>query len=355
MQADEFRATWVANKAVYRTRMAIADGGELLIVAPGVERFGEQPEVDALIRKYGYRGTDRTLRLYKTEADMQEIPHGVAHLIHGSSEGRFTIAYAPGHLTREEIESVGYRYADLAEAQKRYDPAVMKEGWNTMPDGEEVFYVSTPVNKGEVEQLRPPRPGAWLIFVPHRLSPDLLSRFDWHIYYFYEIFGQIDESSESRPPRFSPNSRCYRYRGSCPRRAAVGRARRGRGSSAVRLRSAGHAGDDADPQPGQDRLSCWHIRPRRAERARKGQQRSGRRADRGEGSRTRRELLRYLGHLWRAGALERTVSWQGPEGTSRSGLYRQQDEGAHSRRRAPQSRGISEAVEYRPSRHLATA
>ena len=100
MQADEFRATWVANKAVYRTRMAIADGGELLILAPGVERFGEQPEVDALIRKYGYNGTPRTLSLYRTEPDMREIPHGVAHLIHGSSEGRFTIRYAPGHLTQ---------------------------------------------------------------------------------------------------------------------------------------------------------------------------------------------------------------------------------------------------------------
>ena len=144
MQADEFRATWVANKAVYRTRMAIADGGDLLILAPGVERFGEQPEVDALIRKYGYRGTARTLALYKTEADMQEIPHGVAHLIHGSSEGRFTITYAPGHLTREEIESVGYQYADLTEMQRRYDPAHMQEGWNTMPDGEEIFYISTP-------------------------------------------------------------------------------------------------------------------------------------------------------------------------------------------------------------------
>ena len=144
MQADEFRATWVANKAVYRTRMAIADGGELLIIAPGVERFGEQPEVDALIRKYGYKGTPNTLTLYKTEADMQEIPHGVAHLIHGSSEGRFTITYAPGHLTKEEIEQVGYSYADCAEMQKRYDPAIMKEGWNTMPDGEEVFYISTP-------------------------------------------------------------------------------------------------------------------------------------------------------------------------------------------------------------------
>ena len=144
MQADEFRATWVANKAVYRTRMAIADGGELLVIAPGVERFGEQPEVDALIRKYGYKGSERTLRLYKTEADMQAIPHGVAHLLHGSSEGRFTITYAPGHLTRAEIESVGYQYADLAEAQRRYNPATMKEGWNTMPDGEEVFYISTP-------------------------------------------------------------------------------------------------------------------------------------------------------------------------------------------------------------------
>ncbi len=144
MQADEFRATWVANKAVYRTRMAIADGGELLILAPGVGRFGEQPEVDALIRKYGYKGTERTLKLFRTEPDMQAIPHGVAHLIHGSSESRFTITYAPGHLTREEIESVGYEYADLAEVQRRYDSAKMKEGWNTMPDGEEVFYISTP-------------------------------------------------------------------------------------------------------------------------------------------------------------------------------------------------------------------
>lgn len=144
MQPDEFHATWVANKAVYRTRMAIADGGELLVIAPGVKRFGEQPDVDALIRKYGYKGTERTLRLYKTEVDMQAIPHAVAHLIHGSSEGRFKITYAPGHLTREEIEGVGYQYADLAAAQKRYDPATMKEGWNTMPNGEEVFYISTP-------------------------------------------------------------------------------------------------------------------------------------------------------------------------------------------------------------------
>ncbi|MFC4554720.1 lactate racemase domain-containing protein [Georgenia faecalis] len=144
MQADEFRATWVANKAVYRTRMAIADGGELVVIAPGVERFGEQPEVDALIRRYGYLSQAEVIDLYRTQADMQDIPHGTAHLVHGSSEGRFTITYAPGHLSREEIESVGYGYLDIDEALARYDPAVMTDGWNTMPDGEEVYYISTP-------------------------------------------------------------------------------------------------------------------------------------------------------------------------------------------------------------------
>jgi nickel-dependent lactate racemase len=144
MQGDEFHSTWVANKAVYRTRMAIADGGELLVIAPGLKRFGEQPEVDALIRRYGYTGTSRILSLYKTAADMQEIPHGVAHLLHGSSEGRFAVRYAPGHLSQAEIEQVGYEYADLAAVQARYDPAKMKEGPNTMPDGEEVYYISTP-------------------------------------------------------------------------------------------------------------------------------------------------------------------------------------------------------------------
>lgn len=144
MAAEEFRATWVANKAVYRTRMAIADGGELLVIAPGVERFGEQPEVDALIRKYGYLSQSEVEELYRTQADMQDIPHGTAHLVHGSAEGRFTITYAPGRLSREEIESVGYHYQDLEQAQRRYDPAVMNDGWNTMPDGERVFYISTP-------------------------------------------------------------------------------------------------------------------------------------------------------------------------------------------------------------------
>jgi len=144
MQEDEFVSTWVANKAVYRTRMALADEGELLIIAPGLKRFGEQPEVDALIRKYGYVGTPRVLEQYRRKADMQDLAHATAHLIHGSSEGRFRITYAPGHLTKAEVEQVNFGYADLPATLERYHPERLKEGWNRTADGEDFFFIPTP-------------------------------------------------------------------------------------------------------------------------------------------------------------------------------------------------------------------
>jgi len=144
MQGDEFFSTWVANKAVYRTRMAIADGGELIILAPGLERFGEQADVDALIRKYGYSGTPKVMEGYRQHADMQDLAHATAHLIHGSSEGRFRITYAPGHLSRKEVESVGFGYADLNEMLARYPIDRLQEGANTLPDGEEFYFIATP-------------------------------------------------------------------------------------------------------------------------------------------------------------------------------------------------------------------
>ena len=144
MQGNEFHSTWVANKAIYRTRMAMADGGELLIIAPGLCRFGEQKEVDGLIRQFGYCGTPKVLDAWKREPILQDLTHATAHLIHGSSEGRFKITYAPGHLTKAEIEQVCFGYADLEETLKRYDPAKLQNGFNTMPDGEEIYFISTP-------------------------------------------------------------------------------------------------------------------------------------------------------------------------------------------------------------------
>jgi nickel-dependent lactate racemase len=144
MQGDEFFSTWVANKAVYRTRMALADGGELIIIAPGLKRFGEQPEVDAFIRKYGYVGTPRVMELYRRNADMQDLAHATAHLMHGSSEGRFTITYAPRHLSAAEIEGVNFRYADIGETVARYRPEQCTQGWNTTADGERFYFIPTP-------------------------------------------------------------------------------------------------------------------------------------------------------------------------------------------------------------------
>jgi nickel-dependent lactate racemase len=144
MQEDEFVSTWVANKAVYRTRMALADDGELVIIAPGLKRFGEQPEVDALIRKYGYVGTPKVMEQYRQNADMQDLAHATAHLIHGSSEGRFKITYAPGHMSKEEIEGVNFQYADLAATLAKYPPDRLREGFNDLPDGERVFFIPTP-------------------------------------------------------------------------------------------------------------------------------------------------------------------------------------------------------------------
>jgi nickel-dependent lactate racemase len=144
MQGDEFFSTWVANKAVYRTRMALADGGELVIIAPGLKRFGEQPEVDDFIRKYGYIGTPRVMELFHKNADMQDLAHATAHLMHGSSEGRFTITYAPGYLTRAEIEGVNFRYADIGEAIARYRPERCTQGWNTSAEGERFYFIPTP-------------------------------------------------------------------------------------------------------------------------------------------------------------------------------------------------------------------
>jgi nickel-dependent lactate racemase len=144
LDPTEFKSTWLGNKAVYRTRMAMADRGELIILAPGLREFGEDHEIDRLIRKYGYFGTPKTLAATKANAELQNNLSAAAHLIHGSSEGRFGITYCPGQLTRAEIEGVGFKYADLQAMTARYDPAKLKDGPNTLPDGEQIFYVSNP-------------------------------------------------------------------------------------------------------------------------------------------------------------------------------------------------------------------
>src|SRR5450759_3433217 len=140
----EYKSTWLGNKSIYRTRMAMADKGELIVLAPGLKEFGEDKEIDRLIRKYGYRGTPATLKSLKENDELQKNLSAAAHLIHGSYEDRFSITYCPGNLSREEIESVNFRYHDLNDMLKKYNPKVLKDGLNKMSDGEEIFYISNP-------------------------------------------------------------------------------------------------------------------------------------------------------------------------------------------------------------------
>ncbi|MCX7590040.1 MAG: lactate racemase domain-containing protein [Kiritimatiellae bacterium] len=144
LDPDEFKSTWLGNKSIYRTRMAIADGGELVVLAPGLKEFGEDPTIDRLIRQYGYVGTPAILKAVEKNEDLRENLSAAAHLIHGSSEGRFTVTYCPGHVTREEIESVNFQYAALGTMLKRYDPTRLRDGFNVLPDGEKIFFISNP-------------------------------------------------------------------------------------------------------------------------------------------------------------------------------------------------------------------
>lgn len=143
LEPEEFESCWLGNKSIYRTRMAVADGGELIVLAPGVARFGEDAEIDRLIQKYGYIGTERVLELVKTQDDLKANLGAAAHLIHGSSEGRFKITYCPGKLAKQEIEAVNFEYADLGEMMAKYNPESLKDGYNIV-DGRDVYFISNP-------------------------------------------------------------------------------------------------------------------------------------------------------------------------------------------------------------------
>ena len=166
----EFKSTWLGNKAVYRTRMAIAVRGELIVLAPGVRTFGEDATIDRLILRFGYRGTPHTLEMVRAHQELRTNLSASAHLIHGSSEGRFTITYCPGHLTRDGIEGVGFQFGELAQMMARYDPNRLKDGWNRLADGEEVYYISNQGSAFGAQQTVAMDPGthgcAWCV-TPH--------------------------------------------------------------------------------------------------------------------------------------------------------------------------------------------
>ncbi len=153
LSPKKFKTTWLGNKAIYRTRMAVADGGEIVVIAPSVRQCGENEEADKLIRKFGYVGRAQLLKMYGGNDELKANPSVAAHLIHGSSEGRFKITYCPGRMSREEIVGLGYSYMDIKEAREKYKVKTLKDGWNKV-GGEEIFFVSNPAMGLWVDEKR---------------------------------------------------------------------------------------------------------------------------------------------------------------------------------------------------------
>ena len=143
LEPQEFKSTWLGNKAIYRTRMAMADGGELIVLAPGVRSFGEDPGIDRLIRTFGYQKRLEVLRLTKEHRELAENLSVAAHLIHGSADGRFRITYAVEHLSAAEIQGVCFHYLPYQEAAERYHPHQLSDGFNVL-NGERVFFIRNP-------------------------------------------------------------------------------------------------------------------------------------------------------------------------------------------------------------------
>ncbi|MFG0262488.1 MAG: D-mannonate epimerase, partial [Novipirellula sp. JB048] len=144
LDPNEFKSTWLGNKAIYRTRLAIATGGRLTVLGPAVEEFGEDPQIDHLIRKYGYRPREEVIALVAENEDLAANLSAAAHLIHGSPENRFEVVYAAGKLSDEEIRSVGYTPGNLPELIERYDVDTLQNGFHTDIDGSEFYFIQNP-------------------------------------------------------------------------------------------------------------------------------------------------------------------------------------------------------------------
>jgi nickel-dependent lactate racemase len=144
LDPTEFHSTWLGNKSIYRTRMAIADGGELIVLAPGVSTFGEDSTIDRLIRQFGYRTTPQVLAMVREHPSLAANLSAAAHLIHGSPEDRFRVTYAAGGLTSEEVESVGYHFAELAPLLQQYHIDQLTDGYHTDRDGQPFYFIRNP-------------------------------------------------------------------------------------------------------------------------------------------------------------------------------------------------------------------
>ena len=113
----EMRSTWLGNKAVYRTRMAIADGGELIVLAPGVDALRRGPgdrHADPPPRLPGHAGDPRRRRATIPNWPPTSVPRPTScTAAPRAGSGSSGAPTRPRALTRDEVEAVGYEWRPL--------------------------------------------------------------------------------------------------------------------------------------------------------------------------------------------------------------------------------------------------
>ncbi len=144
LDPQNYSSTWRGNEAIYRTRRALENNGNLVIIAPGLTNFIEDPTLDDLIRKFGYLGKEAILEKVNKSKLLQENLSLAAHLIQGSSENKFKITYCTKNLSENDFRTVNYNWMNLEGAIKYYQIKKLKRGLNILPDGNEIFYITNP-------------------------------------------------------------------------------------------------------------------------------------------------------------------------------------------------------------------
>jgi len=143
MDKNEFKTTWLACKAIYRTRLVIEEGGELIVLAPGLKKFGENQNIDKLIRKYGYMGKKKILKYVNESKELKDNLAVAAHLIHGSTNGRFSVTFATDKLSKEELMNVNFKHMSYKKAKEIYMPTKLKYGYNKL-NNLKIFFIENP-------------------------------------------------------------------------------------------------------------------------------------------------------------------------------------------------------------------
>lgn len=139
-----FASLWDVQQLLPRLAMCLADGGELILLAPGIERLAADDAPLAVYRRTGYLGAAELRERQRTDPELGNEPWLATHLLNGSTNGRSKIYHALDGIDAETLRALNLWPMELEETLFRYRPAKAKAGWNITNEGEKFFFIPDP-------------------------------------------------------------------------------------------------------------------------------------------------------------------------------------------------------------------